>query len=183
MIEGSVRKAIIQPTGNEIAEGIVLDTDSPMIRDVLRTLGTDFEVLVNAPVADDEDLIEGLILKSADEQAWLVVLIGGSGGGHRFSKTLAKDFTHSAMDHVLTEKCGTSLYGKNGHLWSRLLCGYAGQTLVFNVPGPYQEAAAAIQAFAEVWRMGKQEPASINQAMAEAVRQQYMIREKRKEPL
>ena len=53
---------------------------------------------------------------------------------------MGKDFTHSALERYLDEKSSREIYGKNGHLWCKLICGKKGDTLIVNVPGPYQEA-------------------------------------------
>ena len=102
-----------------------------------------------------------------------MILIGGSGGGHRFDPALGKDFTHSALMEVLEEKSVTDLYGKNGHLWSRLLCGYLGGMLVFNVPGPFDEAQAAVLAFEKCCREHPDSISDLNHAIADAVRDSY----------
>jgi hypothetical protein len=52
------------------------------------------------------------------------------------------------LNRILSPKYGSSLHGWNGHFWSRLVCGHRGNAFVINAPGPYQEARAAIEAFA-----------------------------------
>ena len=47
------------------------------------------EVTRTAPIIDEEDAIFKRICEAAETGADLIVLIGGSGGGHRFSKTLS----------------------------------------------------------------------------------------------
>lgn len=94
------------------------------------------------------------------------------GGGHRFSSTLGKDYTHSAMEQWLDQKTSRQIYGKNGHMWTNLVCGKKGNCLVVNVPGPLREAEAAIEAFIQaVGKSGGIE--GINRAMTEAVLAQY----------
>lgn len=166
-----MKKARIQPTGDEIRSGVVLDTDSPMIAEKLAALG--FQADIAEPLKDEEENLKNALLQACEAGFDLFVFIGGSGGGHRFDPTLGKDFTHTAMDAVLTECCGTSLYGKNGHLWSRLICGRLKRTLVFNVPGPYREAEAAVQAFCHAYPGGAENLKELNEAMAAAVAATY----------
>ncbi len=168
-----MNRVVIIPTGNEVFEGIVIDTDGPMIADTLKDLDDKFVVDLKTAIEDKEDVIAKQIELESSKETCLIVLIGGSGGGHRHSKTLANDFTHSAMDKVLKNKYSTSIYGKNGHLWCRLVCGYSNDTLVINVPGPYNEAKAAIQAFVSIWSNRKCKLKDINKAMCDAVIKQY----------
>ena len=163
------KTARIQPSGGELIAGIIEDTDSPMIAEVLRRMG--YETVTALPVPDEEAAVRGAIEKAAEDGMSLMVLIGGSGGGKHYDPALAKDCTHGAMDAVLEEKYVSSLYGKNGHLWSRLLCGRIKNTLVFNVPGPFDEAKAAILAFEAVGEYASSE--EISRALATAVRDTY----------
>ena len=52
-----INKAIIIPTGDELKSGIVLDTDSPMIMQVLLSMNGNCLVIRNEPISDSEELI------------------------------------------------------------------------------------------------------------------------------
>ena len=162
--------ATIIPTGDEIKAGIVFDTDSAAVVQQLVRYNPEMQITRIAPVTDEEDKIEQAIRKAAAVSD-LVVLIGGSGGGHRYSSTLGKDFTHTALEAMLSPSASRQLFGKNGHLWSCLVCGRLGDALVLNLPGPFVEASAAIKAF--VKNAASDNLETINAAMAEAVRKQY----------
>lgn len=168
-----IHRAVIIPTGDEILSGTVLDTDSPEILACLTAAFPACSVCRTAPVADREDAIVHSLLCHAEQGADLIVLIGGSGGGHRHDASMTRDYTHTALDRVLEGRVCRELYGKNGHLWSRLLCGRCGKSLVINVPGPFAEARAAIRAFCAVYPGAQDNPAVINEAMAAAVLEQY----------
>ena len=87
----------ILPTGDEIRDGIVQDIDTPEIMGQIVRAYPKAEVTRLCPLADEEDIILNKIREIMVQRAPdLIVLIGGSGGGHRFSTTLGKDFTHSA---------------------------------------------------------------------------------------
>lgn len=166
------KRAAILPTGDEILSGIVQDTDSPMVAAALSQFWPNCRITRETPVSDHEENIRARILRAAQEND-LVILIGGSGGGHRHSTTLACDYTHSAMESLLKPAVSTSLYGKNGHLWSRLICGQCGDALVFNLPGPFREAQAATDAFVRIYQSGTPTLSALNRAMALAVQAQY----------
>ncbi|MBD9220234.1 MAG: molybdopterin-binding protein [Clostridiales bacterium] len=166
-------KAMIIPTGDELAAGIVLDTDAPEIMKNLLAINGSAEVVRIAPVIDKEEAIVSKIKESAANGYDLIVLIGGSGGGHRFSTTLGKDYTHSSLDMILSDKQEGALYGKNGHMWSKLVIGKLGDTLVFNVPGPYEEATATIKAFKDSYKKDSHNLEEINKSMLEALKAKY----------
>lgn len=170
-----INTAVIIPTGDELKSGIILDTDSPMIMQVLLGLNGNCNVVRNEPIIDSENAISGCIEKYIEQEIDLIVLIGGSGGGHRHSRTLGKDFTHSSVDSILDLKHSTELYGKNGHMWSKLICGIKNKTMVINVPGPYREAKAAMEAFQNAYEENKHDLGFINSKMSEAVRLQYGV--------
>ena len=164
-----MKKAYIIPTGEEIKAGIVLDTDSLMIAAKLIKAFPLINVERVSPISDKESEIADAIVKCS-EDADLVILIGGSGEGHKYSKILGKDYTHVSMESVLDESVYTALYGKNGHMWSKLVAGRLNGALVVNVPGPYIEAEAATEALLKSLDKDLHE---INNLMAEAVKDQY----------
>lgn len=166
-------RAIIIPTGDELKSGIVLDTDSPMIMQVLLSMNGSCNITRNEPLLDSENIIIDCINGYVSQKADLIILIGGSGGGHRYSSTLGKDFTHSSLVIILEEKCSSELYGKNGHMWSKLICGTIDDTMVINVPGPFQEAKAAIEAFKKAYEQNSKDLKMLNSCMTEAVKAEY----------
>lgn len=167
-----ISKAMIIPTGNEIKDGTVLDLDCPRIMEELIRLNPEMVVTRLAPIVDVEETIVETMQTCWEAQADLIVLVGGSGGGHRFSETLGRDYTHSAMEMWLDRKVSYEIYGKNGHMWSKLVCGMKGACFIINVPGPVMEASAAIKAFVQSMREGG-DIRQINQNMARAVMAQY----------
>ena len=164
--------AAILPTGEEILSGVVLDTDSPEILQQLLRLEPACRVTRFRPLHDSQEEIASQLIRAARE-ADLVVLVGGSGGGHRFSPTLGRDFTHSALAELLPGGVSREIYGKNGHLWCKLVCGFLEGALVVNLPGPFVEARAAMEAFCGTYAERGADPAALNDAMARAVLDQY----------
>lgn len=175
MAEYLINKAVIIPTGDELRSGIILDTDSPMIMQVLLSINNKCLVIRNEPIADVENMITDCVKSYINKNVDLIILIGGSGGGHRYSSTLCKDYTHTSLNSILDKKYSTELYGKNGHMWSKLICGEVNKTMIINVPGPYQEARAAIEAFKKSYEENCSDLKQININMANAVKAQYFI--------
>lgn len=165
-----IKTAYILPTGDELRNGTVLDTDSPMLMQALLRLNNNCRICRCGVVSDSMMAITEEIHNCTEAKADLIILIGGSGSGHLHSDLLGKDYTHAGMESLLERSTAISLYGKNGHMWSRLVCGYIGSTLVVNVPGPYVEAKAAIAAFCAVMEEDPvPEIEALNHAMAQAV--------------
>ena len=164
--------AIVVPTGDEIKNGLVLDTDTPeIIRQLIRRF-PNIQTLRMPPIADDEADIETELHNMLKLSPDLVVFVGGSGGGHRYSPSLGRDFTQSALEKQLEFKAVREIYGKNGHLWCKLLCGQKGGAVIINVPGPYTEAKAAMEAFICSYTP-EADLNRINQTMAQALLAQY----------
>lgn len=174
MVGDMIEKAVIIPTGDELYNGTVLDTDSPMIMQALVRLNGNCLVTRRPVVRDAVAAIEDEIRLCARDCPDLIVIIGGSGSGHLHSDALGKDHTHQSMENVLAPYSAISLYGKNGHMWSRIICGRIGGTMVINVPGPFAEAKAAIEAFlTQIQQQPQPGLHQIDQAMAEAVKGCY----------
>ena len=164
-------RIFILPTGNELVNGIVLDTDSPMLMQrLLKEVPN--AMITRLPVSLDESRsIAARIRQAVEQAADLIILVGGSGSGHLHSEILGKDCTGEGMESLLEISAASALYGKNGHMWSRLVCGRIGNCLVVNVPGPYAEAKAAANALCEHLSDSMDQ---INSAMADAVRACYL---------
>ncbi|WP_289000894.1 molybdopterin-binding protein [uncultured Megasphaera sp.] len=167
-------KAVIIPTGNELSQQIVIDTDSPLIMKWLLQHDGTIEVSRIAPVIDQEDaIIQAVQTQYETKQADLIILIGGSGEGHLHSTILGKDFTHASLETILTDIHAGAIYGKNGHMWSKLLIGYYKKALVFNLPGPYEEVEVTIKAFLEAYAMDSHDLQAINERMVNALKNKY----------
>lgn len=164
---------VLLPTGGEILDGTVLDTNSPELLAQLLRHDPACRVLREAPLADSPCAITGAVRRHAENGASLILLTGGSGGGHCYSATLAEDHTWAVLEGLLTPKSSHALYGKNGHLWCKLVCGLCGECLVANLPGPFVEAREAMAAFLRVYSEAPDNTAAIVRAMGEAVRAQY----------
>lgn len=168
-----INKAIIIPTGDEILNGTVVDTNSPAIMALILERFPGCEVMRWTPAVDDENTIITKLEKSIEEKADLVIIIGGSGGGHRFIPNAARDFTHTALLKRLPHSYYKEIYGKNGHLWSKLIAAKEANSLILNVPGPYVEAIAAAEAALDYILMGEINPQIIVEKTSEVVSRLY----------
>lgn len=168
-----IKKATIIPTGDEILNGTVIDTNSPAIMGLILERFPACEIRRLKPVEDMEQSIAAKLAEAVAEGADLIFLIGGSGGGHRFSPTLSRDYTHTALLEFLPEAAFKEIYGKNGHLWSKLIVGRKEHTLIVTVPGPYIEAVAAAKEVLDALQRGERDPEKLVTISAQAVFNQY----------
>ena len=167
-----LKKVSIIPTGNEINNGVVIDTNSPAIMQIILENFPQCQVTREKPVIDKENKIVEKIDDCVSKDTDLVIIIGGSGGGYRFDPSLAEDYTHS-----LSEFTAREIYGKNGHLWSKIVYGRKDSTAVTNVPGPYVEACAAAKVLIKSLKENIKDSQSICEDMANAVLENYPSKE------
>lgn len=165
-----LREVFLIPTGDELASGVVIDTDSPMIMQKILRKEPNCRCVRLPVTPDDREVLASRISESAEQGADLIIVIGGSGSGHLHSELLGEDHTGETMESVLDTYTDTALYGKNGHMWSRLMCGRIGKALAVNVPGPNAEAAAVTEALLAHLDEACE---SINREMADALRHCY----------
>jgi molybdopterin biosynthesis enzyme MoaB len=124
-------------------------------------------------VIDKENEIVEVIDECVNDANSLIIIIGGSGGGRRFVESLSEDYSHSAMLKCLTDYSAIEIYGKNGHLWSKIVCGNKNSSTIINVPGPYVEAVAAARAIIKCFKENISDNNVICEKAAEAVISNY----------
>lgn len=133
------------PTGDEILDGTVSDTNSPALMTLTLERFPACRILRHQPVADEQTVLLQALDNSLEGRYHLTICIGGSGGGKRFIPTLSTDLTPDTMLSFLEQSLTRDIYGNNGHLWARIVAGTRGDALFFNVPGPYAEAVAGFK--------------------------------------
>jgi molybdopterin biosynthesis enzyme MoaB len=124
------------------------------------------------PIKDSENEIAEVIQECAGKYD-LVIIIGGSGGGHRYVSSLSEDYTHTAILRSMNSYSAVEIYGKNGHLWSKIVCGGKDTTRIINVPGPYVEAVSAAKSLMGCYMDGIEEDSAICEKVSEAVISNY----------
>ncbi len=162
------RRAVVFPTGNEVAAGQIVDTNTPLIRAKLERAG--YAVDERPPLRDDRALIEGALWSAVmDEGYGLVVTTGGVGAE-------TKDCTIEALQGVDPEAATPYLcrfekgHGRHAKDGVRIGVGRAGTGILLSLPGPNDEVElgmnAALGPLAE-----REEPAEIAGAVASVLRE------------
>ena len=163
---------VLIPTGDEVVSGLIIDTDSPAIMGEAIRRWPGSSILRHPPVKDEEDVIKSAVKAHVEAGAWLVVVIGGSGGGHRFTDTLAPDYSCGALKGLFPGATTGEVWGSNGHLFSAMSVSRHAGGWAINVPGPQAEAMAAFKAAADGIEAGRG-PEEIAGEMAAALAGQY----------
>lgn len=137
----------IIPTGSEILQGVVTDTNTPEIFQLILQHYPAHKLCRFSPVPDLEDEIIAKIKKAVKEDYKIIILMGGSGGGKEYVDSFNPDQTHAAIINYIKEAEGEynyiEIYGSNNHLFSKIVFAKIKDTKIINIPGPYQEAVAA----------------------------------------
>jgi len=160
------KRAIVFSTGNEVAAGLIEDTNSPWLTEAFRSKG--YSVSAGRVLPDDREAIAGALRRAAVEGFGLAVTTGGVGAE-------SEDCTVEALLTVDPEaetrylvyfKVGTGRHVKPG---VRMGVGRIEHMLIITLPGPHNEVctlapvllmgiekgmdcAALADALAEKWR-------------------------------
>ncbi|MBS6646252.1 MAG: hypothetical protein KH366_21965 [Clostridiaceae bacterium] len=143
----TVRKAFekrvcIFPTGFEVQSGMIKDTNSPYIAEVLEKKG--YDTVIKPPIADDCDEICKAIREAMDDGYSLIITTGGVGAED-------KDFTVEAVTRLdpcaatpwlVKYQKGTGRHVKEG---IRIAAGECGNAGIVSLPGPNDEVRIAME--------------------------------------
>jgi hypothetical protein len=83
----------------------------------------DCQVTRLCPVIDEENLIINKIDACVKSHPDLIIITGGSGGGHRYSSSLACDYTHSALNEYLDNYHASEKWKERAYV-VQLVCGF-----------------------------------------------------------
>jgi molybdenum cofactor synthesis domain-containing protein len=130
------KRAMIFPTGTEVINQLIQDTNTPFLKNQLESLG--FNVSTSAPLPDDVAKIFQSIRDAADDPFGLIITTGGVGaeGKDQTLEALEKLDPNASLPYVLKFKKGTGRHDKEG---VRIGVGMAGSSLIVCLPGPNDE--------------------------------------------
>ena len=161
--ERLAKTVVVFPTGTELANGQVKDTNSPAIHDKLTAAG--YSVSLGPPLRDDEYHISANLRERAEEGFGLVVTTGGVGAEDKdrtIEAVLIVD-PEAATPPIVKYELGV---GRHVHKNSvRIAVGQLFDTLIVSLPGPTGEVLLGISALVE----GLSGPALSNAELAEKI--------------
>lgn len=146
------RRAIVFPTGFELQQGLIEDTNTPYLKKMLEKAG--YKVTVGEIIADDlSDVVEKLS-DALNRGFGLIVTSGGVGAedkDHTVEGICAID-REAATPYVVKFTKGTGRHVKDG---VRIGVGSEGLSLMVSLPGPHDEveltAPVLLQGLEEEW--------------------------------
>jgi molybdopterin adenylyltransferase len=126
------------------SQGLLTDTAGPAVVALLRNEWGDAEINTLL-LADDEDAIAAALEKLSQEDASLVLTVGGTGFGPR---DRTPEATRRVIDREtpgLAEAMRFNGAGRNPYAWlSRGVAGLKGSTLIVNLPGSRRGAEESL---------------------------------------
>jgi len=130
-----LKRVKIFPTGGEVIQGVIKDTNSPLIKEEFEKRG--YEVSIGEPLPDDEAAIASSIENALYEGYGIVITTGGVGAEEKdktIEATKRLDPTSAVPWVVKYEKKGRHV--KEG---VRIGVGKVGKAIIIDLPGPTDE--------------------------------------------
>jgi molybdenum cofactor synthesis domain-containing protein len=130
------KRVMIFPTGTEVINNFIKDTNTPFLKQHLELLG--YDVATSAPLPDKVSAIAQSIRLAADDPFGLIVTTGGVGaeGKDQTLEALEQVDPDAFLPYVLKFKKGTRRHHKDG---VRIGVGSLYPTLIVCLPGPNDE--------------------------------------------
>ena len=163
------RRVAVLPTGGEIIDGLIRDTNSPCIKSILERRG--FIVNIQNPVRDDIDLIAGRLRRLTEEGYSFVLTTGGVGaeGKDCTVEAVIKLDKDAVTPYIMTFKPGGARHLKYG---VRIAVGeYQGMQII-SLPGPNHEVRQAMTVVEE--EIGRADAARMGGLIVSTLRQLYI---------
>jgi len=136
-----LKRVKVFPTGSEIINGLIKDTNSPLIKQEFEKRG--YQVSIGGPLPDDEIAITSSVENAVHEGHGIIITTGGVGAEEKdktVEATRRLDPTAAVPWIVKYEKKGRHI--KEG---VRIGVGRVGKALIINLPGPTDEVRNGLE--------------------------------------
>ncbi|WP_371375187.1 molybdopterin-binding protein [Sporomusa aerivorans] len=133
-------RALVYATGFEVKNGMIEDTNSPYLIELLQSKG--YKAEFGGILEDDVSVIAHKLRDAAERGFGLVITTGGVGAEDKdFSvEALARMDSEAATPWIVKFQVGTGRHVKEG---VRIAVGQSGLTTFVSLPGPHDEVVAA----------------------------------------
>ncbi len=144
--EKVARRAIVFSTGFEVQQGMIADTNYPLIEQRLKEAG--YSVRYGGILPDEMGAIAYRLQKALDEGFGLILTTGGVGAEEKDCtvESLLRVDPNAATPYTLKFEPGTGRHVKDG---VRIGVGQVGITWLVSLPGPTREAGIGVDRLLE----------------------------------
>jgi molybdenum cofactor synthesis domain-containing protein len=155
------------PTGFEVKKGMIKDTNSLYIKNILENEG--FKVEIGDVIDDDVDLISGCIRRAVNDGYGVIITTGGVGAEDKDKtvEAIEKIDPEMASPYIVKFKKGTGRHVKDG---VRIAVGQSGLSYIIALPGPNDEVKLALEAIKPMLK-GNKDKNEIANAMVKVLRE------------
>lgn len=164
------KRVMVFPTGQEVLDGQIQDTNTPFLIAVLESEGYH---VVQGPTLPDEIAVIARAFRLAAETGYgLVVTTGGIGaeGKDQTLEALAQVDPQPNLPYILKFQKGQGRHAKDG---VRIGVGLYGETLIICLPGPHDEVRMAWPVM--IWGLKtKKDKEALAEAIADVLRQKFL---------
>lgn len=145
------KRAIIFPSGSEIQNGLIQDTNTPYIRERLAEEG--FTVTTGIVLDDNTESIASALAAATNEGFGIIVTTGGVGAEHkdRMIEALQALDPKAATPYIMRYEKGTGRHEKDG---VKIGVAHLSPSFIVALPGPHEEAKIGIEAIIEGLKRG-----------------------------
>ena len=160
IMEKVSRRAIVFPTGFEIEEGLIEDTNTPYLKKLLEENG--YQVVVGDVIPDDEYVMTEILSDAVSRGFGLILTSGGVGAedkDHSVESILHLDAS-AATPYIVKYEKGHGRHVKGG---VRVGVGQVGIATLITLPGPHDEVEMTAPKMVELLKAGcaKEEIAAV----------------------
>jgi len=140
MKERIAKRAIIFPTGFELKEKLIEDTNTPYLKELLESEG--YKVTIGDVLDDDVDIMEFKLNDAVSRAYGLIITTGGVGAEDKDKtvESVLKVDPEAATPYIVKFKQGTGRHVKDG---VRIAVGSVGPSYLISLPGPNDEVRLA----------------------------------------
>ena len=152
IVDKIAHRAIVFPTGFELEQGLIEDTNTPYLKGLLEERG--FTVTVGEIIPDNEFIMTDMLSEALNRGFGLILTTGGVGAedkDHSVESVLALD-PKAAAPYVVRYERGTGRHVKDG---VRVAVGQVGLATMITLPGPHDEVEMTAPTLLDMLGAGK----------------------------
>lgn len=136
IIERVAKRAIVYPTGFELQQKLIEDTNSPYLKEILEAEG--YTVTIGSVIEDDLDVATYQLSDALSRGFGLIITTGGVGAEDKDNsvEALLNVDPEASTEYIVKFKQGTGRHVKDG---VRIGVGQIGPSMIVTLPGPNDE--------------------------------------------